>query len=144
MKRNCLLLTLGVLLSVLAMSGCDVLDPALDGKWDPIQITVNGSRCKASTYRVPAEGGEFSLYSANYGSLWLNEVKENGRTVWSDNYNWQDYRSIHLTTDWYEVQYDHEGKLVVIISPIGATHTPRSLRFEVECGDAFGSITFEQ
>lgn len=123
------------------LSGCERIEE--DGRWAPIQITVNGNKCK-STYKVPADGGEFKIYSKNYGSLWLNDVKENGNVVWPDNYDWSDYRNIYLTTDWYEVQYDEAGNIVVDIQPKGKDVASRSLRFGVECGDAFSYITLLQ
>jgi len=138
LRYGCLLL-LGSIVFV-ACDGCI----EEDGKWDPIQITVNGNKCKSSTFQVPASGGEFRIYSKNYGSLWLLAVRENGDVVWPENYEWSDFKNIHLTKEWYEVQYDESGNIVVNIQPKETSVSPRSISFEVECGDAFGSITLSQ
>lgn len=141
MLKNKLLIAISLLCSIV-FTGCEQNEA--DGDWDPIKITVNGNECK-SIYKVPADGGEFKVYSKNYGSLWLNDVKENGVVVWpEDRSDWSDYMNIHLTTDWYEVQYDEAGNIVVDIQPKGKDAQSRSLRFEVESGDAFSSITLQQ
>lgn len=138
--KNQLFIALCMLCSF-AFIGCG--DP-VDGDWDPIQITVNGERCKTSTYKVSADGGEYCIYSKNYGGLWLNAVSENGTVVWPENYDWSDYVNIYLTKDWYEVTYDKNGNIVVIIHAKEKSVPSRTLTFSVECGDAFGSITLLQ
>ena len=141
MLKNKLILALSLLCSV-TFSGCD--SEELDGKWDPIQVTINGNKCKSSTFKVPAEGGEYKIYSKNYGELWLNSVIENGNTVWPENYNWSDYKNIHLTGEWYEIQYDDNGNIVANISSKEKTAPSRNLKFEIEVGDAFGHVTLLQ
>ncbi len=124
----------------IAFIGCD----EEDGKWDPIQITVNGNICKSSTYKVSADGGEYKIYSKNYGELWLNAVMEDGNRVWPEEQDWTDYKNIHMTKEWYEIQYDSSGNIVVSIKAKEKSFTSRTLKFVVECGDAFGSITLLQ
>ena len=141
MIKNKLILALSLMCSV-TFSGCD--SEELDGKWDPIQVTINGNKCKSSTFKVPAEGGEYKIYSKNYGELWLNSVIENGNTVWPENYNWSDYKNIHLTREWYEIQYDDSGNIVANISSKEKTAPSRSLEFKIEAGDAFGHVTLLQ
>lgn len=139
MLKTKFLLAVTLLLSSFSFVACD--DP--DGKWDPIQITVNGSKCKSSTYKVPANGGEFKISSKNYGSLWINSVKENGKTVWpEEGDDWTEYKNLHVTKDWCEIKY--ETDLIVNIHPQNDNSPSRSLTFDVECGDAFGSITLLQ
>lgn len=128
------------LFCVMTFIGCD--EP--DGKWDSIQITVNEKTCKSNTFDVSAEGGEYRVYSKNYGTLWLIGVKENGNRVWPNNHDYSDYQNIHLTESWYELQYDERGNIVVIIQPIEKDNSSRNLYLELEHGDAFGSITFVQ
>ncbi len=128
-----------ILLCSFPIIGCE----PKDGGWDPIQITVNGNRCKSATYKVPAEGGEYRISSRNYGGLWLNDVRENGTVVWPENYDWSDYKNINLTGEWYEVTYDKDD-IVVSIHAKGKSVESRSLTFSVECGDAFGHITLLQ
>lgn len=141
MFKNKSLVALCLLCSI-AFTGCDkVLE---DGKWSPIQITVNGDRCKSHTYKVPTDGGEYKIYSSNYGELWLNAVMEDKKKVWSEDDNWSDYRNIHLEREWYEIQYDDKGYIVVNINAKEKSATSRTLEFGVECGDAFGSITLLQ
>lgn len=140
MKQNRLILILGLFLSAIVFAGCD----EEDGKWDPIQITVNGKKCKSSTYNVPASGGEYKIISKNYGSLWLNAVLENRNVVWPENGDWSDYKNIHLTNDWYEIRYDESGNIVVNIQAKDNSISSRGISFEVECGDAFSSITLLQ
>ena len=139
MQKSKLLIALCFLCST-AFIGC----VEEDGKWAPIQITVNGNRCKSSTYKVSADGGEYKIYSKNYGELWLNAVKEGDSRVWPEEYDWSNYKNIHLTKEWYEIQYDSSGNIVVNIKAKEKTDNSRTLRFEVECGDAFGSITLLQ
>lgn len=139
MLKNKLLIIL-CLLGSIAFIGCD----AEDGKWDPIQITVNGNRCKSSTYKVSADGGEYKIYSKNYGELWLNAVMEDNNRVWPVEYDWSNYKNIHLTKEWYEIRYDSTGNIVVNIKAKEKAATSRTLAFKVECGDAFGSITLLQ
>ncbi len=134
------LIVLLSLLCSIAFVGCE----SKDGDWDPIEITVNGNRYKKSTFKVAQSGGEYKLFSKNYGELWLNEVKENGNKVWPKDYEWSDYKKIHLATEWYDVHYDESGNIVVSISPKEAESEARSLTFMVECGDAFGNITLLQ
>lgn len=143
MLKNKLFLTLCLLCSV-TFSGCDSEKEELDGKWPPIQITINGKKCKSSTFKVPAEGGEYKIYSKNYGELWLLSVKEDGNTVWPENYDWSDYKNIHLTREWYEIQYDDSGNIVANISSKEKTAPSRSLEFKIEAGDAFGHVTLLQ
>lgn len=130
------------LLGCVVFMGCD--SNRLDGDWPSIQITVNGDKCKSTTFKVAADGGEYKIFSKNYGSLWLNDVKENGITVWPENYDWSDFKNIHLAKEWYEIQYDNSGNIVVNINPKEKTAVSRTLTFAVECGDAFGSITLLQ
>ena len=139
MLKNKLIISLCLLCSI-AFIGCD----EEDGKWDPIQITVNGNRCKSSTYKVSADGGEYKIYSKNYGELWLNAVEEDGKTVWPEEYDWSNYKNIHLAKEWYEIQYDSSGNIAVNIKAKEKASDSRTLKFEVECGDAFGSITLLQ
>lgn len=143
MLKNIFIIAVSLLCSIV-FTGCEQNEA--DGDWDPIKITVNGNSVKSnSTYKVPTVGGEFKIFSKNYGSLWLNDVKENGVVVWpEDRSDWSDYMNIHLTTDWYEVQYDEAGNIVVAIQPKGKDTQSRSLRFGVESGDAFSSITLQQ
>lgn len=131
---------LGMWLSSILWVGCS----KNDGDWDSIQITVNDKKCKTSSYKVPLAGGEFKIYSKNYGSLWLNSVKENGNLVWPEHYDWTDYKNIHLTNEWYEVLYDKAGNIVVTIQPKDKSTSSRSISLDVESGDAFGSITLLQ
>ena len=139
MLKNKLIISLCLLCSMVFI-GCD----EEDGKWAPIQITVNGNRCKSSTYKVSADGGEYKIYSKNYGELWLNAVKENDKIVWPEKYDSSHYKNIHLTKEWYEIQYDSSGNIVVNINAKEKASASRTLKFEVECGDAFSSITLLQ
>lgn len=144
MLKNKLLIAF-CLLSSIAFTGCK---ESLDGDWDPIQITVNGKRCKSTTFKVEADGGEYKIFSKNYGELWLNGVIENGNRVWPvyldpENYDWN-YRNIHLEKEWYEIQYDNSGNIVVSIMAKEKSAASRTLSFEVEYGDAFGSISLLQ
>ncbi len=141
MLKNKFLLALYLLCSIVC-TGCDVVEE--DGKWDPIQITVNGDRCKSSTYKVSADGGVYKIYSKNYGELWLIAVTENSNRVWPEDNDWSNYKSIHLTKEWYEIQYDINGNIVVSINAKEKSSASRELTFKVECGDAFGSITLFQ
>lgn len=132
-----------LLMATTMLIACDI--EGKDGNWDSIQITVNGQRQKSSTYDVPADGGEFKIYSKNYGELWLNRVMENEDTiVWPEDRDWTDYRNIHLTKEWYEIQYDESGNIVVNIQSKEPSASARAITFEVECGDAFGSIRLLQ
>lgn len=135
-KKSSLLVVLCLLCSM-AFVGCD----SKDGDWDPIQITVNGSKCKSSTYKVAAAGGEYKISSKNYGALWLNTVKENGKIVWEPAY---DDRALHLTAEWYSAEFDDKGNIVVTIQSNEQSSESRSLTFDVERGDAFGHITLLQ
>lgn len=144
MKRNKIMLLLGLLLSSIVFSGCKKGDDDIIGLWDPIEITVNGNECKSSTYEVASTGGVYKIYSKNYGSLWLNAVKEDGKYVWPKSADDLDYRNIHLTTEWYDVQYDTSGNIVVNIQPKENYTSSRSLTFELEAGDAFDTISLVQ
>lgn len=133
---------IGLFLSPIILTGCSFV--AEDGDWDPIQITVNGNICKSSTYAIPVSGGEYKIFSKNYGSLWLNTVKENGLIIWPKYYEVLDFKDINLTDEWYKVKYDETGNIVVDIEPIDNEVMMRSLTFDVQHGDAFGSITLQQ
>lgn len=141
MFKNKLLVAL-CLLGSIAFTGCD--KELEDGKWSPIQITVNDKKCKSATYKVSTDGGEYKIYSSNYGELWLNAVMEDKKIVWPENYDWSDYRNIHLKKEWYEIQYDDKGYIVINIQPKEHESISRSFTLQVECGDAFGSITLLQ
>ena len=143
MLKNKLFLALSLLCFV-TFSGCDSDEEEVAGKWDPIQITINGNKCKSSTFKVPVEGGEYKIYSNNYGELWLNSVEENVNTVWPEDYDWSDYKNIHLTGEWYEIQYDDNGNIVANISSKEKTTPSRNLTFHIEVGDAFGYVTLLQ
>ena len=142
MKRSRLIILGWLLFSLAGFAGCS--EEEKDGLWPAIQITVNGQKCKDTTYKVSAEGGEYKIYSQNYGSLWINVIHENGNIVWPVEYDSLDYKNINLKSSWYEVQYDNSGNIVVNIQPMEKSATSRSLSFSVECGDAFGSITLLQ
>lgn len=133
---------IGLFLSPIILSRCSFV--AEDGDWDPIQITVNGNKCKSSTYAIPVSGGEYKIFSKNYGSLWLNTVKENGLIIWPKYNEVLDFKDINLTDEWYKVKYDETGNIVVDIEPIDNEVMMRSLTFDVQHGDAFGSITLQQ
>ena len=143
MLKNKLFLALSLLCFV-TFSGCDSDEEEVEGKWDPIQITINGNKCKSSTFKVPVEGGGYKIYSNNYGELWLNSVEENVNTVWPEDYDWSDYKNIHLTGEWYEIQYDDNGNIVANISSKEKTTPSRNLTFHIEVGDAFGYVTLLQ
>lgn len=162
MLKNKFLIALCILGSMV-FAGCDSVDDPIkdpikepienpvddlveepDGLWPAIEITVNGDRCESSTFNVSQNGGEYKLFSNNYGELWLNAVAENENVVWPEEYNWSGYKSIHLTKEWYEVQYDKSGNIVVVIRPKEDSTAARKLTFMVECGDAFGSVTLLQ
>lgn len=141
MKKK-FIFALGILLSI-TFTGCDD-EKEVVGEWDPIQITVNENICKSSTFEVSADGGEYRIYSKNYGELWLNAVIEEGKIVWAEEYDWSNYKNIHLTKEWYEVTYDNSNNIVVNIHAKEKESSARSLTLNVECGDAFGSITLLQ
>lgn len=141
MLRNKFFVAL-TLLCATAFTGCK--KELLDGDWPPIQITVNGKECKSCTYVVPETGGEYKIYSKNYGGLWLLSVTENDTKVWPEGYDWSNFQEIHLTGEWYEVQYDDIHNIVVTINPKESSTAPRSLDFRVEVGDAFGHVTLVQ
>lgn len=115
-----------------------------DGKWDSIQITINGKVCKSETFKVPTDGGEFNIYSNNYGSLWLKGVKENDKIVWPENFDFSDFRNIHLTKEWYEIKYDNSGNINICIKPKQEEDSKRSLNLSLESGDVFKNITLVQ
>ena len=69
---------------------------------------------------------------------------EDDNKVWPEEYDWSNYKDIHLTKEWYDIQYDSNGNIVVNIKAKEKSAVSRTLRFEVECGDAFGSITLLQ
>ncbi len=140
MLKNKFLLGLCLLTSVV-FTGCEQNEN--DGDWDPIQITINGIQSK-TIHKVPAAGGQFKIFSKNYGSLWLNSVQENDKVVWPKDNNWSDFKNINLASDWYKVQYDEAGNIVVDVQPKSEDVPSRSLKFAVECGDAFSSITLLQ
>ena len=150
MERKRLIIYLGLLLSFVSFTGCSSESEDLeDGKWPAIQFTVNGQQCASeldyyASYNVSAEGGEFKIYSSNYGSLWLNAIYENEDIAWPENYEWSDYKNINLTNSWYQVQYDKSGNIVVNIQPKEKSSTARNLTFCVECGDVFGEIALLQ
>lgn len=137
-KKSSLLVVLCLLCSM-AFIGCD--SDLKDGDWDPIQVTVNGSECKSSIYKVATAGGEYKISSKNYGALWLNIVRENGKIVWHPAY---DDRALHLKAEWYSAEFDNIGNIVVTIQSKEESAEPRSLTFDVERGDAFGHITLLQ
>lgn len=141
MTRNKYLTAILLLLCVTLFCGCS--NNALDGDWPAIQLTINGKVHKSHTYNVPVEGGEYKIYSKNYGSLWLIGVMEDDERVWPTESSY-DYRTIHLTNDWYELQYDQEGNIVVHIAPLPEEMPLRTLYLSLECGDAFKDISLEQ
>lgn len=134
-----------VLLAPTVLSGCE----SKDGDWDPIRYSVNDEVCPKKphdcVYDAPAEGGTFRIGSSNYGSMfWPVEVCEGDRKIWPENYDSSDFRNLHLENDWYDVQYDVHGYLVVVLEPKPADAPSRSLKFQIECGDAFGKFTLRQ
>lgn len=139
LKRKSFII-LGLILSSFALNSCE----SKDGDVEDIQITINGKNCQSSTFDVSTSGGEYKVYSKNYGTLWLNEITENGNTVWPENHDWLDYKNIHLTQEWYNIQYDESGNIVVNIQAKEKDTPSRSLTFYVECGDAFDTITLSQ
>ena len=133
----------GILLCLPLFVGCSE-EELKDGDWPPIQFMVNETQCKKNTFNVSPEGGEYKLYSKNYGILWLMGIDEDSNPVWPTADSNPDFMKIHLERGWYEVQYDEQGNIVVSILPLSEEVSSRSLRFQVECGDAFGSFTFMQ
>lgn len=134
-----------LLLAPVVLAGCE----AQDGDWDPIRFSVNDKNCPKTkyecTYDAPAEGGTFRIGSSNYGSMfWPLEVYDDGRKIWPENYDFSDYWNLHLESDWYDVQYDVHGYLVVELQPKPASAPSRSLKFHIECGDSFGEFTLRQ
>lgn len=127
-------------LSVSSCSNEEKEDPI--GKWPPIKLTVNGAEYNSITYAVPAEGGEYKLYSSNYGSLWLNSVKENDDVVWYSTA--EDFSKVNVSGEWYTLNYDSDGNIVVNINAAKADNKERTIYLELECGDAFSSIQFKQ
>lgn len=136
------LFLVNLFLCSLLLGGCSKEKVLKDGDWPAIQVTVNGDYCKKNMFNVSPEGGVYKLYSKNYGMLWLNAVAENRVPVW---YREEiPFKDIHLEKEWYEVQYDEKDNIVVTIQSIEQEASSRSLTFEIECGDAFGSFTLSQ
>lgn len=134
-----------LLLAPVVLAGCE----AQDGDWDPIRFSVNDKNCPKTkydcTYDAPAQGGTFRIGSSNYGKMfWPYEICDDGRKIWPENYDFSDYRNLHLESDWYDVQYDIHGYLVVELQPKPASVPSRSLLFKIECGDSFGEFTLRQ
>ena len=137
-----LIFTLACIVSSAMLVSCG--DDFVDGNWDPIEITVNGIKCKSNVCEVPANGGVFKIFTKNYGSPWLNEVDENGKRVWPIDGSWTDYKDIDLKGDWYSVQYDKSGNIMVTIMHKVADTPERNIKFYLECGDSFGEISLVQ
>lgn len=144
MLKNKLLIAL-CLIGSIAFTGCTKEEGLRDGDWSPIQITVNGNEYNLPIYKVAAAGGEYKIYSKNYGRLWLIDVVEDGNRVWpNDGDDRSDFENLHVTKDWYEIQYDVRGNIVVSISAKEKSAASRSLMLSLENGDAFSSITLLQ
>ena len=62
-----LIFTLACIVSSAMLVSCG--DDFLNGNWDPIEITVNGIKCKSNVCEVPANGGVFKIFTKNYGSF---------------------------------------------------------------------------
>ena len=133
-----------LLLGLVALAGCSDEKELRVGEWPPIQFTVNEVQCKTSVYKVGLDGGEYKVSSSNYDNLWLNSVWEDSLQIWPEEGNPLPSPEAHLTTDWYEVQYDKKCNLVVSIQPKTKDSPSRSLQFRMQLGDAFGTITLSQ
>lgn len=136
MIKTRLYIALTILCSIIVF-GCDSKDDY------SIQITVNGFECKPSSFSVPADGGIFEIFSPNYGLLWLNAIKKEGKIVYDQKFNSASYLYTHVTGDWYEVYYDAADEIVVKIQPNNGV-TTRSISLELQHGDVFRTITFLQ
>lgn len=133
-----------LLLGSVALAGCSDEKELRDGEWPPIQFTVNEVQCKTSVYKVGPDGGEYKVSSSNYDNFWINSIWEDSLLMWPEGGNPRPSLEAHLTTDWYEVQYDIKCNLVVSIQPKTKDSPSRSLQFRMQSGDGFGTITLSQ
>ena len=138
------LIAIGLFVCTLAFVGCSSEKEDIEGDWPAIQVTVNGEHCKSLTYTVPADGGEFKIFSKNYGSVWLISIQEDKERVWPEDYDWSDYLNINFARDWYSVRCDESKNIVVTIQPKSQDSPSRNVHLELECGDAFSHIDLRQ
>lgn len=136
---NCkFFIAIGILVSSITFVSCG--DDDIVGIWDPIQTTVNGEYCKSGVFKVPAEGGVYNISSNNYGTPRLNGISENDKSV--DCSSLFSDTTLTLVKEWYKVNCHKEFSVTIAAKENG---TPsRKLELEIQCGDAYGSLTLLQ
>lgn len=122
--------------------GCSDEKEPVDGPGDPIQLTINGIVCKDNTYNVLPRGGQFNLYSKNYGKLYVATIEENEVLVFpSEGTRSNDFL---IEKEWYDVHYNEEGEIVVRFWPMQEGDSSRSLTLIVRHINTFRTIKFIQ
>lgn len=137
MKRFSLFLLLFT--TMFCLGSCD----SKDGDWAPIEMTIDEKYVKKNTIEVPAEGGTYVMSSRNYGVPWLLGIELDGNRLLSEDYPMVGYSENVITHDWLNCTIDNQKGYTITIKP-NLTCADRTIRFELECGDAFGAFTFVQ
>lgn len=131
------------LICSVALCGFTGCDDNKDGDWGPLNYTINGKKYDKPTYKVAAEGGTFTIHGkSNTGCPWLNTILYNGEYVWNVNDDPMK-EQYDISGEWYNVRYVRKDVIEIIIQP-NTTKDSRSVLLDLQAGDSFADITFEQ
>ena len=138
-KNNVFLMMLMVAVASMLLISCDKDRPL--GDWPRMQWdNQSGLEMIDNVYLIPASGGTYKMVCKNYGTFWINGIKEDERVVVSsleaDNF-------MDIKGSWSQAQ-SVKGELILTIDPLDEATESRRLEVYLESGDAFYTFYFLQ
>ena len=140
-KKNVFLIMLMLAIASILLISCDKDNKTLDGDWPRMQWdNQNGLENIDNVYQIPASGGTYKMVCKNYGTFWINGIKEDDTvlitSLEADNF-------MDIKGSWSRAQ-SVNGELILTIDPLYEATESRQLEVYLESGDAFYTFHFLQ
>lgn len=137
--KSVFLMILMLAVAGMLLISCDKDRPL--GDWPRMQWdNQSGLEMIDNVYQIPASGGTYKMVCKNYGTFWINGIKEDERVVVSsleaDNF-------MDIKGSWSQAQ-SVKGELILTIDPLDEATESRRLEVYLESGDAFYTFHFLQ
>lgn len=137
--KSVFLMMLMLAVAGMLLISCDKDRPL--GDWPRMQWdNQSGLEMIDNVYQIPASGGTYKMVCKNYGTFWINGIKEDERVVVSsleaDNF-------MDIKGSWSQAQ-SVKGELILTIDPLDEATESRRLEVYLESGDAFYTFHFLQ
>ena len=137
--KSVFLLMLMLAVASMLLISCD--KETIDGNWPRMQWdNQSGLEMIDNVYQIPASGGTYKMVCKNYGTFWINGIKEDDieliTSLEADNF-------MDIKGSWSRAQ-SVKGELILTIDPLDEATESRRLEVYLESGDAFYTFHFLQ